>query len=160
MMYYICNQKRLQMLSKENFDLLKSNQYCDNPLCSCYHKVGADNIGINSRSKGQVYCKYCKNRWVLTKGTMFFDLRTPIDKVINTLLLLVRGMGVNNACRQAEVTVDSLLNWIEKAAKHSNEFTQYMQQEMHIDQIQIDEFWSFIRKKRKTLAMKRNSYPN
>ena len=137
------------MLSKENFDLLKSSQYCDNPLCNCYNKVGVDNIGINSRQKGQVYCKYCKNRWVLTKGTMFFDLRTPLDKVINTLLLLVRGMGVNNACRQSGVRSESLLNWIEKAAKHSNEFTQYMQQEMHIDQIQIDEFWSFIRKKRK-----------
>ena len=32
--------------------------------------------------------------------------------------------------------------------KHVNEFTAYLQQEMHLEQVQIDEFWSFIRKKR------------
>ena len=137
-------------LSKEEFDLLKSRQFCDNPECSCYNQVGVDNIRINSRSKGQVYCKICQNRWVVTKGTMFFDLRTPIDKVIKVLLCLVRGMGVNNTCRQESVTADSLLFWIEKAAEHANEFTIYMQQEMKLEQVQIDEFWSFIKKKKKS----------
>ena len=56
MIVYICVQNRIQMLSKENFDLLKSSQYCDNPSCSSYNKVVAGNIGINSRAKGQVYC--------------------------------------------------------------------------------------------------------
>jgi len=146
------------MLNKEEFDLLKSSQYCDNPSCSCYNKVEAGNIKINSRAKGQVYCNICKNIWVLTKGTMFFDLRTPIDKVIQVLLCLVRGMGLNNTCRQEKVTADSVLAWIIKAARHSNEFTQYMQQEMHLDQVQIDEFWSFIRKKRKILQMRKKPY--
>lgn len=146
------------MLSKAEFDLLKSSQYCDNESCACYNQPEAGNIKINSRPKGQVYCNRCGNRWVLTKGTMFFDLRTPIDKVIQVLLCLSRGMGLNNTCRQEKVTADSVLDWILKAAKHSNEFTQYMQQEMHLEQVQIDEFWSFIRKKRKSLQMRRKSY--
>jgi len=137
------------MLSKIEFDLLKSSQYCDNANCSCYNKAKQGNIKINSRSKGQVYCNLCGNRWVLTKGTMFFDLRTPIDKVVKVLLCLTRGMGLNNTCREEKVTADSVLSWITKAAQHSNEFTHYMQQEMHLEQVQIDEFWSFIRKKRK-----------
>ena len=147
------------MLTKVEFDLLRSHQYCDNSLCACYNQVGLNNIKINSRPKGQVYCNICKNIWVLTKGTMFFGLKTPIDKVIKTLRLLVRGMGLRNASRQEKVTADSILDWIEKASKHANEFTEYMQQYMHLDQVQIDEFWSFIRKKRKTLQSKRNNYP-
>lgn len=150
-------QKSNQMLNKKEFDLLKSSQYCDNPSCKCYNKVDQGNIKINSRAKGQVYCNVCKNIWVLTKGTMFFDLRTPVDKVIKVLQCLARGMGLNNTCRQENVTADSVLEWISKAAKHSNEFTEYMQQEMHLEQVQIDEFWSFIRKKRKTLQLKRNN---
>jgi transposase-like protein len=146
------------MLSKEEFELLKTSQYCDNPSCDCYKKVGIANIRINSRAKGQIYCNRCNNRWVVTKGTMFFDLRTPIDKVIKVLQCLVRGMGLNNTCRQENVTADSVLAWIIKASKHSNEFTQYLQQEMHLEQIQIDEFWSFIRKKTKILQMKRKNY--
>lgn len=137
------------MLSKTEFDLLKESQYCDNEDCCCYNQAEKDNIRINSRSKGQVYCNVCGNRWVLTKGTMFFGLRTPIDKVVNVLLCLTRGMGLNNTCRQEKVTADSILSWISKAAQHANEFTQYMQQEMHLEQVQIDEFWSFIRKKTK-----------
>lgn len=148
------------MLSKEEFDLLKSRQFCDNPDCVHYNQPESGNIKINSRSKGQVYCNSCGNRWVLTKGTMFFDLRTPIEKVINTLLLLVRGMGVNQTCKQADVTSDSLLAWVEKAGTHCDEFTTCMQEQMHLDQVQIDEFWSFIRKKRKTLQMKRDKNPN
>lgn len=146
------------MLSKEEFNLLRSSQYCDNPSCKCFNKVGLGNIKTNSRAKGQVYCNECRNIWVVTKGTIFFGLKTPIEKVINTLLLLVRGMGLRNSSRQSGVTVDSILDWIEKAAEHSNGFTNYMQQEMHLEQIQIDEFWSFIRKKRKILQMKRDSY--
>ena len=143
------------MLSKTEFETLKSSQYCDNESCSHYNQVEAGNIKINSRPKGQVYCNCCGNRWVLTKGTMFFDLRTPIEKVVKVLLCLSRGMGLNNTCRQEAVTADSVLDWIDKAAKHANEFTIYMQRDMLLDQVQIDEFWSFIRKKRKILQMKR-----
>jgi len=146
------------MLSKTEFDSLKSSQYCDNLSCDCYNKAGEGNIKTNSRAKGQVYCNRCKNMWALTKGTMFFDLRTPIDKVIKVLQCLARGMGLNNTCRQENVTAGPVLDWIIKAAEHSNEFTLYMQQGMHLEQVQIDEFWSFIRKKRKTLQMRRKIY--
>ena len=146
------------MLSKPAFDLLKSSQYCDNSSCKCFNKVGAGNIKINSQAKGQVYCNVCKTIWVITKGTVFFDLRTPINKVIKVLQCLARGMGLNNTCRQENVSAETTLAWIIKAANHSNEFTQYMQQEMHLEQVQIDEFWSFILKKRKTLQMKSGSY--
>lgn len=139
---------------------MKSSQYCDNAFCKCYNKVEGGNIKTNSRAKGQVYCNVCKNIWVVTKGTMFFGLRTPMDKVIRVLQCLARGMGLNNTCRQEEVTADSVLEWISKAARHSNEFTEYMQREMHLEQVQIDEFWSFIRKKRKILRMKKEGNLN
>ena len=60
------------MLNKEDFTLLKSSQYCDNESCGYYNQIGLNNIKIQSRAKGQVYCNGCNNRWVLTKGTMFF----------------------------------------------------------------------------------------
>ena len=80
--------------------------------------------------------------------------------MIDTLLLLVRGMGVNNACRQAGVTINSVLAWTEKAGGHSVGFTEYMQKNMQMDQVQIDEFWSYVRKKRKTLQIMRNACPD
>ena len=86
----------------------------------------------------------------MTKGTIFYWLKTPLDSVISTLMLLVGGMGLNATCRQAGVTADSVLSWIEKAGNHAEELTEYMVQNMDLDQVQIDEFWSFIQKKKKT----------
>lgn len=137
------------MLTKLEFNNLKLTQYCDNECCTTYNQVGLDNIKTQSRAKGQVYCNRCQNRWVLTKGTMLFGLRTPINKVVQVLLLLVRGMGLRNTCRQESVTADSVLFWLEKAATHVNDFTNYLQKDMHLEQVQIDEFWSFVLKKEK-----------
>lgn len=137
-------------LSTSDFELFKSHQFCDNPECSCYQKTDAGNIKIYSRKQCQVYCNACKSKpFVVTKGTIFYWLKTPLDVVISTLMLLVDGIGLNATCKQKGVTADSVLSWIEKAGNHAEEFTEYMVQNMDLDQVQIDEFWSFIQKKRK-----------
>ena len=79
---------------------------------------------------------------------MFFGLRTYMDKIARVLGLLASGIGVNAVCRENDVTADSLRDWILLAANHVNEFSAYLEQDMHLEQVQIDEFWSFIRKKR------------
>lgn len=136
-------------IKKEAFELLKLSQYCDNTSCAYYRQVGKGNVCTNSRSKGQMYCNECRNIWVLTKGTMYFDFRTPIDKVIKTLRLLASGMGFKDTCNQTNISGSTIVDWIQKSAKHAAEFTRYMQEEMHLKQVQIDEFWAYINKKRK-----------
>lgn len=137
------------MTTREEFLQFQSHQYCDTPTCTHYGLVGKGNIKIKSSLKQQLYCNVCKKMFVARKGTMFFGLRTPIDKVVGCLSLLASGMGVNAVCRDRDVTADSLRSWIILASKHVNEFTAYMQQGMHLEQVQIDEFWSFIQKKMK-----------
>jgi transposase-like protein len=140
-------------LSTSEFELLKSHQFCDNPDCSCYQKTNAGNMKIYSKKQGQIYCNVCKSRpFVVTKGTIFYWLKKPLELVVSTLMLLARGMGLNNTCAHQGVTADSVLVWIEKAGNHAEEFTDFMVQNMELDQVQIDEFWSFIQKKRKANA--------
>lgn len=148
------------MLSPSDFELLKQSQYCDNPECECYGQVGADNIRTQSRRKSQVYCKCCRNVWVVTKGTIYFGLKTPIDKVAQSLCMYARGLGLRHTCREQGITADSLLDWLEKAGHHVNELSAYLQSEMDLDQIQIDEFWSFILKKRNILLKQRKLAQN
>ena len=148
------------MLSQTNFELLKERQYCDNPLCEYYNQVCSDNIRTQSRPKSQVYCKSCHNIWVVTKGTVYFSMKTPIEKVAASLGMYARGMGLRHTCREQGISTDSLLAWLEKAGKHVEELSEYLQREMDLDQVQIDEFWSFILKKRKTLLSKRKEIAN
>lgn len=134
-----------------DFELFRSNQYCDNLTCEFYGKVGLDNLRIKTRKNKQLYCKGCKSRpFSLHKGTMFYRLRTPLDKIIKSLSLLSRGMGVKAVCSEENVTADSLRSWIVLASAHTEAFSAFMQRDMHLTQVQVDEFWSFIRKKKKT----------
>ncbi len=138
-----------------DFDKYKEWQFCDNQSCECYGKIDAGNIRINSREHRQVYCNKCGNIWVITKDTFFYSLKKPVDIVLKTLKLLSEGMGLRAACRSMNVTTDSALDWIVKAGDHVNEISAYLKSDMQLTQCQIDEFWSFILKKRKTLQQKR-----
>ena len=132
------------------FTLLKKHQFCDNPSCACYGVVGDINIRIKTRKNGQLYCNRCDRApFSVRRGTMFYGLRTSMDKIVSVLGLLASGIGVNAVCREQSVTADSLRAWILLAALQVDGFTLYMQQNMHLEQVQIDEFWSFIQKKKK-----------
>jgi hypothetical protein len=136
-------------LTREEFEVLQSHQYCDNPACAMHGLVGKGNIKVHSLVSGQGYCNCCKGKpFSIRKGTMFFGLRTPMDKIIKVLQLLSSGMGQNAVCRQEGVTGDSVRSWIVLASEQVSSFTAYMQRDMALGQVQIDEFWSFIRKKR------------
>jgi hypothetical protein len=126
------------------------HQYCDNALCTHYGQTGQGNLKIKCLPKGRVYCNNCMVAFQVRKGTMFFGLRTPMDKIARVLGLLSSGIGVNAVCRENDVSADSLREWLLLAARHVNEFSAYLEQDMHLDQVQIDEFWSFVRKKTKT----------
>ena len=136
-------------MTDRDFGLLRASQYCDNPSCKCYQLVGADNLRIQSRKNAQLYCNACNNKFSVKRGTMFYCLHTPMDRIVSSLGLLASGMGVNAITRETGVTADSLRSWITLASEQVEAFSIYMQQDMALGQVQIDEFWSFIRKKKK-----------
>ena len=130
-----------------DFDKYKAQQFCDNRECSTFGKIGAGNIRTQSHKNQQVYCNQCNNTWVISKGTFFFHLKTPVRVVVEVLMLLSEGMGVNAVCRVKGVTADSIRVWLKKASAHVQEISVYLQKDMHLTQCQIDEFWSFLLKK-------------
>ena len=87
--------------TKEEFEVFKTHQYCDNPSCGFHGQVGQGNIKTYRVKGGQIYCNACDNGpFSIRKGTMFFDLRTPMDKIVGTLRLLARGIGQNAVCQR------------------------------------------------------------
>ena len=140
------NGERVRM--ELDFDKYKAQQCCDNPACQYDGKTGEDNIRIHSRQHQQVYCNACKNIWVITKGTFFYNLKAPVSLVLEVLRLLSEGMGLRAVCRTKGVTPDAVGAWLLKAAKHVHEVTIYLERAMHLTQCQIDEFWSYILKKK------------
>ena len=139
------------------FDKYKKEQFCLNKECVDYGKKDAGNIRIKSRKNKQVYCKSCKSSWVITKGTMFYNLKKPVSLVLEVLLLLSEGMGVNAIFRVKGVKSETISSWIIKASEHVEAFSSYLKQNMRLTQCQIDEFWSFIYKKKQMLEQMRQT---
>lgn len=133
-----------------DFDKHKAQQCCDNLECQYYAKRGEDNLRTHSRQHQQVYCNSCKNIWVITKGTFFYNLKAPVLLVLEVLRLLSEGMGLRAVCRTKGVTPDAVGSWLLKAAEHVHEVTVYLERSMHLTQCPIDEFWSYILKKSPT----------
>jgi len=133
-----------------DFEKYKKLQFCDNPNCPMHNKVGENNIKILNSKSQQVYCNLCNNQWVITKNTFFFRLKTPIDKILRVLICLTEGMGIQAIRRAEGVHNETIQDWISRASEHTELVTSYLQKNMHLTQCQIDEFWSYIQKKRKS----------
>jgi len=133
-----------------DFDKYKALQYCMNEHCVHYQQIGLGNIGTSSRKNNQVYCSGCKKRWVLTQDTFFYDLRREKTIIMTVLLDLSEGKGHRAIYRTTKVSPDTQTRWILRASSHVEEINVYLEQEMHLSRVQIDEFWSFIYKKRES----------
>jgi hypothetical protein len=131
-----------------DFDKFKALQYCDNELCKYHNQIGLGNVCILSRKNRQVYCNGCKNRWVLTKDTFFYDLRSDKKLIISVLKDLSEGKGQRAIERTCGVGLTTQKRWLLRAADHVVPISEYLEKDMHLERVQIDEFWSFIFKKR------------
>ena len=131
-----------------DFDKIKALQYCDNELCKHYNQIGHGNVCTMSRINRRVYCNGCKNSWSLTKDTFFFDLRKDKSVIISVLKDLSEGKGQRAIQRTSGVGLGTQKRWLLRAADHVLAISEYLERDMHLSRVQIDEFWSFIQKKR------------
>ena len=75
------------------FTLFKKHQFCDNPICPCYGVVGGINIRIKTRKNRQLYCNRCASAsFSVRRGTMFYGLRTLMDKIVSVLGLYTQAL--------------------------------------------------------------------
>ena len=61
---------------------------------------------------------------------------------------LSEGKGQRAIQRTTGVSLETQKRWLLRAADHVAQISVYLEQDMHLERVQIDEFWSFILKKR------------
>lgn len=131
-------------------DLDRTQYYCPNPSCDDYGKIDAGNIGIHSRADRRLYCTTCKERFSARQGTIFYNLKTDEDKVLLALKLAAERNSVRAISRILDSTQGTIDGWLARAANHANDVSDYLIRKLKLTQLQLDEFWSFVGKKRRT----------
>ena len=141
--------------------ILTDHLGCPNEDCSScgifgphsdHNIVGNGTYTTAHGEKRQMYlCNVCRKPFSETAGTPFFGLKAPMKMVCIALNELAEGLGVRAVARIHHVEPDTVLKWLRKAGQHCEAVSAYMMQELELSQVQLDELWTFVRKKEKML---------
>jgi hypothetical protein len=139
-------------MSAENFSQLA----CPNPDCSAYGQRGAGNLRPHGWSgRGQsircVRCATCGTNFSERTNTPLFGLRTSEDKLVAVAKHLAEGTGCRATARLCRVSLNTVLRFTARFGKHAERFHDSQVRGIQPKQIQPDEAWSFVGKKRQTV---------
>jgi hypothetical protein len=62
---------------------------------------------------------------------------------------LAEGNGVRATARIKKVDKDTVTTWLDKASRHTEAVSRYLMVHLHFEAVQLDEFWSFVKKKKR-----------
>ena len=128
-------------------------QPCPNPDCSHYRLINRGNISaistyMTQSGKRRIFrCSKCEQPFSETRDTVFFDLRSPEEKVIMVLKMLLVKVALSDIGFVLGVTEETVLEWLRRAAQQAHEINAHLLRDLPVTQVQLDEMWSFIRRK-------------
>jgi transposase-like protein len=128
-------------------------QPCPNPDCSHYRLMDRGNISAistyltRSGTRHIFRCSACEQPFSETRDTVFFDLRSPEEKVMMALKMLLVKVALSDMGFVLGVTEETVLEWLRRAAQKAHEINTYLLRDLPVTQVQLDEMWNFIRRK-------------
>src|SRR5215467_7025133 len=127
-------------------------QPCPNPDCTHYRLMHRGNISaiatyLTQSGKRRIFrCSKCEDCFSETCDTVFFDLRTPEDKVMIALKMLLVKVGLSDIGFVLGVTDDTVLEWLRRAAQKAHEIHAHLLRALPVPQGQLDAMWRFMRR--------------
>ena len=129
------------------------NQPCPNKDCQYHGQMNKGNISsistyMTESGKRRIFkCSHCKETFSETRDTVFFDLRTPEEKVIMALKIILVKVSLSGICFVLTVKEETILDWLNRAYQKAEEINKVLLKELPITEVQLDEMWSFVKRK-------------
>ena len=98
------------------------NQPCPNTTCAYYGQKDQGNIRsiasyMTQSGKRRIFeCTTCGEQFSETRDTVFFDLRTPEERVMMALKMILVRVSLSNISFVLGITEETVLEWLERAA--------------------------------------------
>jgi len=128
-------------------------QPCPNPDCSHYRLINRGNISAISTYLTQSGTRRIfrggqgEGTFSATRDTVFFALRTPEEKGMMAVKMLLVTVAWSDSGVVLGVTEETVLAWRGSAAKKAHEINTHLLRDLPVTAVQLDERWSFIRRK-------------
>lgn len=133
---------------------------CPNETCEMHGKTGGGNIqhrcwyGKN-KDRELLRCKACGKTFSAERNTAFHQAKIEKEKFCRILECLSQKAGIRGTARIVGVGTNTVLRVIRMAAPHFEAVRAIMVRDLEVTEVQMDEFWSFIKKKRGTPPKRR-----
>ena len=132
--------------------------FCPNDKCKHYGQRDAGNLvkaGTYARrpmgSKRQMLqCRVCKHRFSETQSTIFAGSRYSDDTIRSIIVSSSEGVSVRATARILKLSKDPVNKIVLKAGNHAQKILDDLLHSLHLNECQMDELWSFIKKKHQT----------
>lgn len=115
--------------------------FCLNSDCVAKGQRGRGNIQVHSQKEKRCICTECGQTFSVSKGTIFYRLRTDPDIVIKVIILLSLGCPVPAIAAAFELDERTIRKWHGLAGQHCQAFHEEVveKQKLDLGQVQADE---------------------
>ena len=117
---------------------------CPNGDCAHPHVIRNG----SKHGRKRFHCRGCGRFWGETEGTPMYGLRTSVVEIAQALLIVMH----RGSLRAAEVITghkyETISGWLRRAADHAARLNAVLSHDLGLSEVEIDEFWSFVQKKR------------
>lgn len=125
---------------------------CPNQSCRDFGKVGLRNIirfGRQPNGTQKYKCNMCNRSFTRTVNTPFFHKHLPKKEIIQICKMLAEKTPFRGIARQTEHHLDTIRSIASAIAQHCKKFNDYFIKELKLTPVEVDEMWSFVKKKKK-----------
>jgi transposase-like protein len=116
-------------------------QPCPNPTCSHYRLFNRGNVSaiatyLTQSGKRRIFlCSACDTTFSETRDTVFFDLRTPEEKVMMALKMLLVKVALSDIGFVLGVTEETVLEWLRRAAHKAHKINAHLLRNLPVTQV-------------------------
>lgn len=115
--------------------------FCPNIDCPARGQVCQGNIGSHSQKEKRCFCKECGKSFTVTKGTLFYRLRTDPKTVMCVIVLLANGCPLQAVVKGFGFDERTVKSWWLRAGAHCAAVHNHLigQSRLDLQQVQADE---------------------
>lgn len=129
--------------------------FCPNIDCPARGQTNQGNLAVHSQKEKRCICHVCDSSFAVTKGTLFYRLRTEPKVVICVLVLLAYGCPPQAIVKAFGFDERTVKNWWQRAGQQCEAVHEHLigQSQLDLQQVQADEIKAKVQGRYLWLAM-------
>jgi transposase-like protein/IS1 family transposase len=102
----------------------------------------------SSRGHRRFECQDCGRTFAATVGTPLLHLHTPLREIIRAIMVVLRRGSLWAAEELTGHNYETIAVWMRRLGDHADAVSQVLVHDLELSQVEIDEIWSFVGRKR------------